>query len=582
MKQDIISTAYQRLKGKTDGVVGAVHQLTISTGSEEMITLITDLRNRLADPFMFVIVGEVKAGKSSFINALLDTGRDICAVAPSPMTDTIQQITYGTEEAVESLSPYLKRVFQPVEILKDIAIVDTPGTNTIIEHHQEITESFIPAADLIVFVFEAKNPYRQSSWDFFNLIHEDWQKKIIFVLQQKDLMNESDLKINADGVRKYAIERSINNPTVFSVSAKLEQEGDKENSGYIELRNYIKENITGGQAPMLKLESSLSTSGNFLQRINSALELRDKQLETDRSFRAEIAQTLQEQADRSHRQVNMLIENLINSYDVIWSQQREELSDGLSFFSLVKRSIRSIFSKKENLKGWLKNLAGNIEKNMQEKLFYKLSGDVDDLADSIQNMVKFIDLKIQNTQTYFSNDMELFRDIADKRGNILKDLRNTFGKYIEDQDNFKNEKLFPQAKDVSPSLATGSGLAIIGVILTAVTNGAVLDFTGGIVTTVGLLFAGITSGMNKRRVLKQFDDEMKTGRGKLETNLGAKLNLYIEDIQKNIQQHFSRFDDYLAQEEEQINQARNKSENIEKEIQQLQTEIAKQLGVSES
>jgi tRNA U34 5-carboxymethylaminomethyl modifying GTPase MnmE/TrmE len=577
MKQDIISTAYQRLKLKTDQVIGDVHQLTISTGSEDMITLITDLRNRLTDPFMFVIVGEVKAGKSSFINALLDTGTDICAVAPSPMTDTIQQITYGDEVAIETISPYLKRVFQPVEILKDIAIVDTPGTNTIIEHHQEITERFIPAADLIVFVFEAKNPYRQSAWDFFNLIHEDWKKKIIFVLQQKDLLNEADLKINEQGVDQYARERKIEEPLIFSVSAKLEMEGEKSTSGYIGLRNYIKENITGGQAPILKLESSLITGSNFLERIFSALDLRAKQLETDRVFRAEIQETLQEQADRSHRQVNMLIENLINSYDQIWSDQREELSAGLSFFSLLKRSIRSIFSKKESLKGWLEGLAGTIEKNMQERLFYKLSGDVDDLADSIQNMVKFIDLKIQNTKTYFSNDMELFRDIADKRGNILKDLRNTFGKYIDDQDNFKNEKLFPGVKDVSPSLATGSGLAIIGLVLTAVTSGAVLDFTGGIVTTVGLLFAGITTGMNKRKVLKEFDLEMAKGKEKLRTNLGDKLNLYIEDIQSNIQGHFTRFDGYLKQEGEQIAAAKTQADKIGADIEVLNGEIQEAL-----
>ena len=577
MKQDIISTAYQRLKTKTDVVIGEVHQLTISTGNEDMIALITDLRNRLTDPFMFVIVGEVKAGKSSFINALLDTGTDICAVAPSPMTDTIQQLTYGDEVHIETISPYLKRIFQPVEILKDISIVDTPGTNTIIEHHQEITESFIPAADLIVFVFEAKNPYRQSAWDFFNLIHEDWKKKIIFVLQQKDLMNETDLKINEGGVEKYAIEREIIEPIIFSVSAKLEQEGKKEASGYLPLRAYIKNNITGGQAPLLKLESSLVTGENFLIRIISALELREKQLEVDRKFRGEIQEILQEQADRSHRQVNMLIENLINSYNQIWAEQRQELSNSLSFFSLMKRSIKSIFSKKESLKGWLSSLSARIEKSMQERLFYKLSSDVDDLADSVQNMVKFIDLKIQNTQTYFSNDMELFRDIADKRGNILKDLRSTFGKYIENQDNFKNENLFPSAKDVSPSLATGSGLAIIGIVLTAVTNGAVLDFTGGIVTTIGLLFAGITTGLNKRKVLKDFDAEMENGQGKLRTDLGDKLNIYIKGIQSNIQDHFSRFDNYLALEEKQIVDARERAVKISAEIVTLKSEIAASL-----
>ncbi|RQH24196.1 hypothetical protein D5R40_30035 [Okeania hirsuta] len=38
-------------------------------------------------------------------------------------------------------------------MLRKISIVDTPGTNTISEHHQEITERLFLRSDLIVFVF---------------------------------------------------------------------------------------------------------------------------------------------------------------------------------------------------------------------------------------------------------------------------------------------------------------------------------------------------------------------------------------------------------------------------------------------
>ena len=138
------------------------------------------------------------------------------------MTDTIQQILYGDIPKEEIINPYFKKIYQPVEILKDIAIVDTPGTNTIIAHHQEITERFIPGADLIVFVFEAKNPYRQSSWEFFDYIHEDWRKKIIFILQQKDLMPANDLTINLEGVEKQARLKGISDPIVMAVSAQME------------------------------------------------------------------------------------------------------------------------------------------------------------------------------------------------------------------------------------------------------------------------------------------------------------------------------------------------------------------------
>ena len=239
-------------KHKVTEIVASLKRLTDEAKQPELQKTLEDLQERLHEPFMFVIVGEVKAGKSSFINALLDTGTDICKVAPSPMTDTIQQIVFGETAGEIAINPYLKRIFQPVDILKDIAIVDTPGTNTIVEHHQEITERFIPASDLIVFVFEAKNPYRESAWTFFDFISSEWRKKVIFILQQKDLMSADDLAINKRGVTEHAQRKGIIEPLVFAVSAKEEIDGKKEESGFKSVRDYISEHITGGKAPILK------------------------------------------------------------------------------------------------------------------------------------------------------------------------------------------------------------------------------------------------------------------------------------------------------------------------------------------
>ena len=130
----VVDQKLQEQKGELKQVLQRLQQFTHRISHTESGRILADLRDRIDEPFMFVIVGEVKAGKSSFINALLGEP-DLCAVAPSPMTDTIQQIMYGETLKIEEVSPHLKRIFQPSEILKEIAIVDTPGTNTIIAHH---------------------------------------------------------------------------------------------------------------------------------------------------------------------------------------------------------------------------------------------------------------------------------------------------------------------------------------------------------------------------------------------------------------------------------------------------------------
>ena len=73
---------------------------------------------------------EVKAGKSSFVNALLEA--EVCATDIEPCTDSIQQIVYAQEKFVREVEPNLRKIGLPIEILKDISIVDTPGTNTVI------------------------------------------------------------------------------------------------------------------------------------------------------------------------------------------------------------------------------------------------------------------------------------------------------------------------------------------------------------------------------------------------------------------------------------------------------------------
>ncbi|MEZ4986393.1 MAG: hypothetical protein R2795_15365 [Saprospiraceae bacterium] len=76
MVGNLLNAQLQTQRAQLEEVIKDLHELTILIGNEEMSQTLSELRNRLHDPFMFVIVGEVKAGKSSFVNALLATGED--------------------------------------------------------------------------------------------------------------------------------------------------------------------------------------------------------------------------------------------------------------------------------------------------------------------------------------------------------------------------------------------------------------------------------------------------------------------------------------------------------------------------
>ena len=576
----LVSKEIQELQDKIEDISINLKTLVHEVQNTEIQKLLDDVLLQIKEPFLFVIVGEVKAGKSSFINALLRSEKDICKVAASPMTDTIQQIVYGETEKEIIINQYLKKIYQPVDILREVAIVDTPGTNTIIDHHQEITEKFIPSADLIVFVFEAKNPYRESSWKFFDYIKEGWWKKVIFVLQQKDLLNKEDLRINHQGVIDHARKKGIAEPKVFSVSAKMEREGNTEISGFLQLRKYIDDEILGGKAPLLKIENNRSTLKNINQRIKSGIDIRRSQFEADTEFRNEIKETLEKHQYKSSRQVDYLIENLVSEYDKITRPKLDELKSGLTFGSMLGKSFKSAFGMNDSPKLWLNKVLRGMEQDLNYRLKEKLNDGVVDIADSIQEMGNVVDLKIRNSTTILNQDSEFFSQIATRRINILKDLQESFAQFLNKTENFYDESIARETGKIGGNVAAASGITAVGVILAAVTNGMVFDITGGVLTALGFIVAGVTLGLRRKKILNSFENEINRGKALFEKEISEKLKEYIDKIRQKIDANFNSLDDHLAKESNDLTTFDQNISAIDSSLQHLNEKL-RDLGITE-
>jgi hypothetical protein len=49
--------------------------------------------------------------------------------------------------------------YLPAALLRDLNIVDTPGTNVILERQQRLTEEYVPRADMVLFTMSAGAPH---------------------------------------------------------------------------------------------------------------------------------------------------------------------------------------------------------------------------------------------------------------------------------------------------------------------------------------------------------------------------------------------------------------------------------------
>src|SRR5215204_5163965 len=85
---------------------------------------------QLDELFLLVVVGEFNAGKSAFINALL--GSRVVTEGVTPTTAQINVLQFGETVDRQVRAPALHVISAPAPILREIHIVDTPGTNAII------------------------------------------------------------------------------------------------------------------------------------------------------------------------------------------------------------------------------------------------------------------------------------------------------------------------------------------------------------------------------------------------------------------------------------------------------------------
>jgi small GTP-binding protein len=192
--------------------------LARADGPRADIERLAALIDEMDELFLLVIAGEYNAGKSTFINALL--GDELFAMGDLPTTRAISILRHGASGPPEQLGDHTLVYHHPLDALRDLEIVDTPGTNSIERMEEEITRGFVPRSDLVLFVTSLLQPLTASEMGFLGHIAE-WGKKVIFVVNGVDRRNTDE---QVERVREY-IQREVSArlggppPAVYLVSA---------------------------------------------------------------------------------------------------------------------------------------------------------------------------------------------------------------------------------------------------------------------------------------------------------------------------------------------------------------------------
>ncbi|XVF21780.1 hypothetical protein REPUB_Repub12eG0119600 [Reevesia pubescens] len=263
----------------------------------EEISLLIDAVAQIDEPFLLAIVGEFNSGKSTVINVLL--GERYLREGVVPTTNEITFLRYSELDGKDlqrcerhpdgQLICYL-----PAPILKEMNIVDTPGTNVILQRQQRLTEEFVPRADLLFFVISADRPLTECEVAFLRYTQQ-WKKKVVFVLNKTDLYQNAQELEEAISFIKENTQKLLNmeDVTLYPVAARsvLEEklsatsgvgkeyrelsvsDSNWKTSSFYKLENFLYSFLDGSTSTgMERMKLKLGTPIAIAERIHSACE----------------------------------------------------------------------------------------------------------------------------------------------------------------------------------------------------------------------------------------------------------------------------------------------------------------------
>ena len=461
----------------------------------------------LEGPFLLVVAGEFNSGKSSLLNALL--GSDFLKEGVTPTTERIHLISYGPEARLQPQSPEVALVELPHPLLKEVRLVDTPGTNAILQHHQVLTQKFLPRADLILFVTSADRPFTQSEADFLGFIRA-WGKKVVLIVNKIDLLSAAELQQVLEFVRKGADQTLGHVPPIFAVSARRARKGEAA-SHIPELEAHIRW-VLAHEATRLKLGSPLGVLARLAEEARAVVESRIKETERQLATCRELDNLLQRHQERTQRDFNGQVALALQSIEEVRARGERWLDEKVRFSRFLEL-LQSSKLKQSFIDEVVKGANLAIERRVQGVMNWLAKRDRELLEDALSLLREAPGLG-HSQQT------------APEEGAIAQNLEEALR-------SFDPEAEAAQLRDFIQESLRGTALAEVGVMglgltILLVTQKIALDILGIFATVFGAILATSILPRRKEAAKARLRERLAELKGTLERALHGVLNSELE------------------------------------------------------
>jgi small GTP-binding protein len=576
-RRAILSEREQDLRAREhellDRLAGALERFGTDVDADDLRRF-QEARDQLEGLFLLVVAGEFNSGKSSFINALL--GERVLPEGVTPTTDRINRLRYGAEPSEHLLEAHLLDRTYPADLLREITIVDTPGTNAIIRRHEELTRDFLPRSDLVLFVTSADRPFTESERGFLEQIRE-WGKKIVFVVNKIDILTRpEDQQQVLDFVRDNAAALVGEPPRLFAVSARdalaARAAGSAEGwqaSGFEAMEQYLVRTLDQQERIRLKLLNPLNVGLRLAARYKDVAFQRLKLLAQD----IETIQSIDRQLALFHDEMVRDVEPRLSRLDVLLGDMEQR---GMRFFEETLRigRIRTLLDSEGVRRAFGREVIGDTPAQLEAETGRIIDWIVERNLKAWQDVSGYIDRR-QIDRHREGMVGEVGGSFTYNRQALLESIgrvaRETVGSYDRDAE------ARAIANDVQGTFATTAlaqaGALGLGTLVVTLLTGAVADVTGLLLATALAIGGFYVIPRKRRQAQREFSRRIAELRTRLREGLTRQVHLEITQSAERINQAIAPYRRFVQSTQQELTDARGALVATEDSLLRLRTEI---------
>ena len=511
---------------------------------------------QLDELFLIVIVGEFNAGKSALVNALL--GERVLLEGATPTTSRVTLVKWGEKIAEQPVDENFAIYTYPLPLLKELNIVDTPGTNAVIRHHERLTDEYVPRSDLVLFTTSADHPMTESERQFLERILS-WGKKVVIVLNKADIIeSETALREVQTFVLKHASNVLGDAPEFFPVSARLAQrslsESDpeqrkrlREASRLDDLDRYITATLDDTKRLQLKFNNPLGVAENLVAQAGKTIHDQSEDIKEDQKTAAALETTI---SDYERDLKSELTPRLAEVENILYRLEQR----GLDFFDTTMRltniqelmrgdKVRAEFEKKV-----LADVPKQIEEQVQRLIDWLVQRDLQEWQRVMTYVQRRQAINIDHIVGAGIEPREVRRrELIDTMGKTVKRVVETY-----DRDKEASELAAHVETAVAQTALLEVGAVGLGALVTTLVVSSSLDITG-VLAAGTLAILGIFVIPYKRKQSKDsFKEKMTDLRVRLLDTLTTQFTKESQNAVTRLKEGVMPYVRYVRSERERV------------------------------